>query len=95
MPTPVRTRTERWRLAATWFNQEIDNLLAENRETLGARMDMATQSLLINNVLAVHMREIALDSPLLEELCKVWVKAGISESLIIAAIDAFIREHLR
>jgi hypothetical protein len=89
----MRTQAERWKLAATWFNQEIDNLLAESGGTLGAHLDPETQSLLIRNILAEHMREFSLDQGLMEELCKVCLRAGISEPLIIATIEAFVREY--
>ena len=89
----MHTRAERWRLAAIWFNDEVDNLLAEGGGTPGDRMDPPTQALLIYNILATHLREVTLDPALLEELCKVCVKAGITEPLIGATIEAFCREH--
>jgi hypothetical protein len=97
MPEPQRvhnsSRAERWRLAATWFNEEVDNLLAEGGKP-GGRMDLATQSLLVHNILATHLREFTLDHPgQLEELCKVCISAGISEPLIGATIEAFFREY--
>ena len=54
----------------------------------------ASQSLLIHNVLAAHIKDFALERPLLEVACKVFIKAGIPETLIADTIEAFLRNYL-
>jgi hypothetical protein len=83
---------QRWRIAANWYNTELDRLIAEGLAPK-EQHDPDTHALLMHNVWAEHAKEIALDPPVFEALCQVFIKAGIPQALIALNLQAFVKEY--
>jgi hypothetical protein len=84
---------KRWAITAAWYNEEVDRLLNEGLSPAQFQ-EPSSQSLLIHNILAGHLKDFAFDRLLLEAACKVFITARIPEKLITVTIQAFLLEYL-